>query len=206
MPEPGFVRHADSYLNTIAPVCGRVSVVNEPQGLYRVHASNDYAGRPKLEQLQRNLAMYHARSRLLASWLRRRGLEVQPAYWKQGNSRYESLETRVATLRMIELIVPEGDTIVLVDRMAFGSGQVIPGRPVVRICPSYPLRDGRRDTQAVIRDIEKLRGQGASFLAFVPPVIWWLRGYRGLKRWLEESYECELSTADLVIFNLRGGS
>jgi glycosyltransferase involved in cell wall biosynthesis len=205
MPEAGLRQHADAYLNTLACLFGALARASEPQGRYRVHGSNDYASEPMLEKLRRNLYMYHYRCRLLSAHLRASGVEIHPAAWKTaGHSYYSHLERRLLILQEIAALVPPGDTFVLVDQGAFGQGQIIADRLCVRFPADTGNPRGLPDSdEAAIEQLERFRAEGAGFVVFVKPALWWLKRYDGLRLHLESRYTRELATDVSVAFGLR---
>lgn len=204
MPEARWRVHADSYLNTLASVSGRVCVASQPQGRYRVHGANDWATRPLSVRSRRTLAVYHERCRLLADHFRAEGLDVQPGTWKRGNRFYDRLVGRVATLQELESLIPPGTTYAWIDEGAFGPNEVLAGR---RKAP-FRRFEGRRgfpDTDEVaIAELERLRQEeGADFLVVARPALWWLRVLAGFDRHLRTRYRCDLTTDTVVVFDLR---
>src|SRR5262245_52688670 len=84
-PEPEYRQHADTYLATLAPLFGTVARLAEPQALYRIHGSNDYASRSAAEKNRRNLHIYDRRCETLWSCLAREGVDASVERWKRGN-------------------------------------------------------------------------------------------------------------------------
>lgn len=60
------------------------------------------------------------------------------------------------------------------------------------------------DDEHAIREIERLRHGGASFMLFSWPAFWWLDHYSGMRRYLREKAHCVLEDDRLVVFDLRG--
>ena len=70
-------------LDFLLPRKSGIDVLPEPQGYYRVHANNMYAGHGSREQIGVLLEYFEARAVLLNHHLREMGAEVEPAVWKQ---------------------------------------------------------------------------------------------------------------------------
>ena len=59
------------------------------------------------------------------------------------------------------------------------------------------------DDQTAIEACERLRRDGATFIAFAKPSFWWLDYYAGFHRHLRTTYPC-VHVSDLVLaFDLR---
>jgi hypothetical protein len=113
--------------------------------------------------------------------------------WVEGLHRLRSDITRV---------VPES-VMILVDDQALG-GLPMGGRRVV----PFLERDGHfygqpSDDAMAIRELERLRGAGAGFIAFAWPAFWWLDYYSGLHQHLRSKYRCVLENDCVVLFDLR---
>lgn len=59
--------------------------------------------------------------------------------------------------------------------------------------------------KTAIRELEKLRTQGATHLAFPGRALWWLEYYKDFAQHLKTNYRCIHCTGDSVIFDLRKG-
>jgi glycosyltransferase involved in cell wall biosynthesis len=203
MPEPRAGYHADSYLHTLAGLRGVIGKIARPLTLYRAHASNDYYALPLLERLSRDLTMYHYRCRLESAELRGSGVRVHPDSWKTGNSYYDQLVRRLSVVRQIDALIPPGERFILVDDGASGVRPILADRTALRFPSDGNDPRGRpRDDDAAITALETMRTEGARFVVFMKPALWWLRRYRGLRRRLESQYSCELENENLVVFNL----
>lgn len=58
------------------------------------------------------------------------------------------------------------------------------------------------DDQTGIRELERLRQEGAKFIAFAWPAFWWLEYYSGLRQHLQSNYPCILKNDRLVMYSL----
>jgi hypothetical protein len=96
------------------------------------------------------------------------------------------------------------DVLILVDGQQLGIG------PTVARCRCIPFleRNGQywgnpADDETAIRELERLRREGASFIAFAWPAFWWLDYYSGFHDYLRSQFPCVLQNERLVVFDLR---
>jgi hypothetical protein len=59
------------------------------------------------------------------------------------------------------------------------------------------------DDETAIRELERLRREGAEFVAFTWPAFWWLDYYAGFHQYLREKFRCILHNDSLLVFDLR---
>jgi len=103
----------------------------------------------------------------------------------------------------ITALAPIGEQVILVDENQFGRW-IAPGRDVI----PFLEQDGKywgppADDAAAIREFERLRHLGASFIIFGWPAFWWLEHYASLHRHLRTQFPCVLENERLVAFDLR---
>ncbi len=96
-----------------------------------------------------------------------------------------------------------GATSVLVDEAKLD----LDGMPGLTLLP-YPEKDGRYagpplGDDAAIRELERLRREGAEYIAFAWPAFWWLDHYGAFLQHLREAYACVFESDCLVVFDLR---
>jgi hypothetical protein len=192
----------EAYLSMVAPLYGRVARVPEPQGFYRIHGQNRYAGRA-LEKLPLILQDYEHDARVLSRLLAERGIIADSAAWRR-HSWFHRLQQVLAD---IEAAVPRAHTFILIDADQLGLPRVLAGRPQVPFCE----RDGEywgppTDAAAAIHELERLRSSGASFVVVAWPAFWWLDHYAGLHRHLRSAFRCVMDNDRLVVFDLRSES
>ena len=107
--------------------------------------------------------------------------------------------------RELAAVVPPEAPVILVDE-----DRIRPElEPTLRIVP-FPERDGHyagppTDDATAIREVERLRRDGAAFLAVAWPAFWWLEFYGDLARHLAARYRRVLEAEGLAVFDLRGG-
>jgi hypothetical protein len=208
MPEPEFRQHADVYLATLAAVAGPVGLVETPQALYRVHGSNDYAGRPVEEKNRRNLAIYEHRCRALARYAERVGVPADPGRWTRADSPYAWMARLQAALDEVASLVRPGGEFILADAEEWGEkrdgGGILSGR---RARP-FLERDGvyfgpPPDAAAAIGELERMRAEGAGHFVLAWPAFWWLDHYPAFHAHLRRSYARVLENERLLVFDLR---
>jgi hypothetical protein len=128
-----------------------------------------------------------------------------PEIRKQKQEAYDRWieQIRLATQEIAGVIPPE-DTLILVNEDQWGAAGTIAGRH----CLPFLERDGQYwgpppDDETAIRELERLRQSGASFMVLAWPALPWLDYYPGLHRHLRSTYSCALENDRLVAFDLR---
>ncbi len=79
-----------------------------------------------------------------------------------------------------------------------------------RRCVPFLERDGKywglpASGEQAVEELERMRGNGASHVAFVPDCFWWLEHYRELRVHLESGFECVSHNEHLIAYDLRKG-
>jgi len=108
--------------------------------------------------------------------------------------------------RTISAIVPPGDSFILVDQEEWGEDDFIAGRRRFR----FLERNGQywgmpEDDAAAIRELKRLRLEGARYIVFAWPAFWWLGHYSELRRHLDAKFPCVAETDHVIAYNLSGG-
>jgi hypothetical protein len=103
----------------------------------------------------------------------------------------------------IAALVPQEETFIFVDQNRLGR-EVTAGRRAI----PFLERDGRSwgappNDETAIRELERLRRSGASFIVFAWPALWWLDHYAGLREYLRSRFRCVMENEFLVAFDLR---
>lgn len=101
-------------------------------------------------------------------------------------------------------LIPPGDTFILVDGDEWATGDLVAGR---RRIP-FLEQDGQYwgappDDKTAIRELERLRHAGASFIVFAWPAFWWLDYYSEFHRHIRESFRCVLDNDRIAVFDMR---
>lgn len=125
------------------------------------------------------------------------------AVFRKGSTTWYELHQHYLTTQDIAALIPQGETFILVDEDQLGS-MVTAGRRAI----PFLERDGQYwgappDNETAIRELERLRQAGASFIVFAWPAFWWLDHYAGLHRHLRSRFRCVLENDRLVMFDLR---
>jgi Glycosyl transferase family 2 len=188
----------DGFLITFAPVHGVIRRAPEPQGCYRRHLEN-FTNMPFEAKVRYHLWRYDQRCVLLSEHLRGMGIDANTAGW-QGPRIY--LEGLLALPHDVAALIPLGEHLVLVDQDELGAESF----PSYRVSP-FLERDGLYwgpppDDATAIRELERLRGSGASFIVFCLPALWWLEWYRGFGDYLRSTYHCLQENGRAVIFDM----
>ena len=116
------------------------------------------------------------------SWLRR----MQSAAWELAG------------------VCPVGSKIILADENQFGGALVYD-----RVVLPFLERDGvyygaPPDDATALSEFERLRGEGAEFMAYAWPAFWFLDHYPGLTQHLRNRFKIVVDNERLVVFNIRG--
>jgi hypothetical protein len=109
-----------------------------------------------------------------------------------------------ATAADIAAFVPAGEGLILVHEDQLDLGDVA---PECRVSP-FLEREGQywgapENDEIAIRELERMRREGASRIAFAWPAFWWLEYYGGLNKHLRDNYRCVLNNDRLVAFELQ---
>ena len=101
-------------------------------------------------------------------------------------------------------VIPAGSAFILIDENQGDGGDVLPGRRRIL----FLERDGRywgnpEDDTTAARELERLRGAGAAFVAFAWPAFWWLDYYAGFRQHLYANFPRVLENERLLVFDLR---
>jgi hypothetical protein len=103
----------------------------------------------------------------------------------------------------IRSIVPEGARFILIDEDQWGSGPCVAGRMRVPFLEENGQYWGPPATdEEAIRELERLRAEGAAYLVVGWPAFWWLQQYPGLAGELRSRYCCVLQNDRIVIYDL----
>ena len=113
-------------------------------------------------------------------------------------------EAKQARLREdLTTLLPPGAIVILADDDRYWY-RLTADRPVL----PFLERDGQywgapEDDDTAIRELERLRRSGASFLAFAKPAFWWLEYYSALSAYIRAKFQCLLENERLIVFDLR---
>ena len=105
--------------------------------------------------------------------------------------------------RDIAALIPAGDAFILVDENRFDS-DVAAGRTAIPFLERNGHYWGKPpDDKTAIRELERLRQQGANFIVFAWPALWWLDYYSEFHEHLRSEFRCIRESDRLIAFDLR---
>ncbi|MGV0106874.1 glycosyltransferase family 2 protein [Nostoc sp. DSM 114160] len=105
-------------------------------------------------------------------------------------------------MQEIASVIPIGKRLILVDENQWGC-EILPqydALPFLEQDGQYwgaPLND-----EIAIRELERMRQAGASFIVIAWPAFWWLDYYSGLRNYLSSNFRRVLDNSRLVVFDL----
>ena len=106
-------------------------------------------------------------------------------------------------IREMVSVLPLGATFILVDEAGLGQ-DAVPGRQALPFLEHEGQYWGHpSDDATAIRELERLRNSGASFIVFAWPAFWWLEYYLEFHQFLRSNFPCVLQNERLVVFNLK---
>ncbi|MEH2171300.1 glycosyltransferase family A protein [Nostoc sp.] len=105
-------------------------------------------------------------------------------------------------IQEIASVIPSGKRLILVDENQWGCEML----PKFDALP-FLEHDGQYwgaplDDEIAIRELERMRQAGASFMVIAWPAFWWLDYYSGLRNYLSLNFRCILHNSRLVVFDL----
>lgn len=203
VPELGNKYCADGYLCRLAPLFGKISLIAEPQGCYRVHGENYMGGGSLFHRVQRNLYSCEILFPILREYLQKQGIIVDSESWKKLGTPYDWMTKILALPEDIKPLISTGEKFIFVDEAQLeyqflGQREAIP----------FLARDGKYwgappDDETAIQELERLRCQGASFIVFIWSSFWWLDYYCQFHQYLLSYYKCLLQNDRCLVFDLR---
>jgi len=204
MPEAEYRTCPDYHLSTLAPLYGTVRRLTQPQACWRNHGRNQSWAQPIGERLQTMLQRLDHSLKTLAQHCRAVGMDLDVTQCRD-NSWWQWLAQTYQAIQEIERTVPAGDALILVDEDSWDPREVwFTARRVV----PFLEKDGGywgppEDDATAVRELERLRRAGASFIAFAWPAFWWLDYYAALRRHLQTSFRQVLSSERVIVYDLR---
>ena len=111
----------------------------------------------------------------------------------------EIVQSRVAA-RELAAIVPAGYALVLVDEARFALDEIDGRRALPFLERGGEYAGPPADDATAIAELERMRANGAAFLAFAWPAFWWLDYYAGLRRYVESHLSPVLENERLKVF------
>jgi glycosyltransferase involved in cell wall biosynthesis len=120
-------------------------------------------------------------------------------------SLYHDWQTRRDVLQdQLRALIPAGQTMILVDDVQLALPNEWEGRRLLPFLERNGVYWGApaNDDQA-IADLQRLMEQGAKWIVFAWPSLWWTDAYRRFHRHLTTNFPCRLDTAYAKAFELR---
>jgi len=109
-----------------------------------------------------------------------------------------------AAAQEITEIVPTEAAFILAGEVSpETSSLVAPRRCIPFLEKSGAYWGNPSDDAVAIRELERLRETGASFIVFVSSTFWWLEYYTGLRDYLRAQFPCARENERIVMFDLR---
>ncbi len=204
MPEPEFVTCPDYYLSTLAPLYGTILRLTEPYSCKRTHGKNQRWVQPLGKCIQETIDRVDNCFRILVQHCQALGLGMEVENYR-ADPWFHWLQQQSQATQEIETLVPPGNQFILVDDATWEPCEVI---VTDRRAIPFLEKDGRYwgpppDDETAVRELDRLRQQGASFIAFASPAFWWLDSFVGFHHYLRTQYRCVLEDDRLILFDLR---
>ncbi len=211
MPEREFVTCPDLYLSALAPLFGSVRAILEPQSCWRAHQIEGPWRADGINNTQAHTFDQWVKSEVLREdrlleaideHRRQIGIELDP------NSRTVETWRRGLwhSLQEIDTIIPPSEDFILVDQDSWAAHGMVAGRHAI----PFLERNGQywghpSDDAEAIRELERMRDEGAHFIVFAWPAFWWFDYYRDFFTYLHRRYQRVLDNSRLVAFDMRVG-
>ena len=205
VPEDVYGICADVYLMRLAPFFGPLKALPDPLSLRRVHGENHFLGISFGDRIKWHARLSENYYAVAREYCEEIGIQVDTEAWK--NNAWEHhlrwWHSLALAVEELEVLIPPGETFVLVDQATLGAGVSRKLRPV-----PFPEHNGQywglpANDEVAIQELQRLRGTGASFVVFLWPAFWWLDYYTGLHQHLRSKFRCVLENERLVAFDLR---
>jgi succinoglycan biosynthesis protein ExoV len=106
-------------------------------------------------------------------------------------------------LQEISTVVGPGETFILVDEGQWGETRLIPGRRSIPFLEKEGHYWGLpSDDEQAISELERLRAEGARYIAFAWSSFWWLDFYTGFRDYLRSHFAPVLESERLIVWIL----
>ncbi|BAY48731.1 glycosyl transferase family protein [Scytonema sp. HK-05] len=105
-------------------------------------------------------------------------------------------------IREIAAVIPTGKRFILVDENQWGA-EIFPEFDALPFLEHEGQYWGApSDDETAIRELERMRDCGASFMVIGWPAFWWLDYYSQFRNYLNSNFRCILHNSRLVVFDL----
>jgi glycosyltransferase involved in cell wall biosynthesis len=199
LPVPSqFKLMCDAYLMTMSPLHGAIRALKEPQGYYRTHGHNDYHSMTFLPRLERDVRSFEHRCELLREHCRQTGATADEAAWVRDSYFYRLRNVA----RRVQEVVPPGASFLMVDNGSWAMDQSLGRTPLPFLEKDGYYYGAPPDDETAIRELQRMRTAGATFIVFGWPAFWWLEFYPRFAAHLRERYREAERGEDLIAFDL----
>ena len=108
-----------------------------------------------------------------------------------------------SALSEIRMVISSGATYILVDELQTRLADDTEHRTLPFLERNGEYWGLPADSQEAIREIERMRQSGCTYIVFAWPAMWWLEYYRDMTVYLRTRKRCVLENDRLTIFDLR---
>jgi hypothetical protein len=115
----------------------------------------------------------------------------------------DHLQKAEAVRCLLEQCIPEGSTFILVDETRFGDDFLEGRRARPFLEENGEYAGPPPDDATAIRELEQMRADGATFVAFPWLAFWWLQHYTEFHEHILRHYRPALINENLTLFDLR---
>jgi len=152
------------------------------------------------EKLKKDLAYLEFCCKELGTYYLGQGVSIDAEEWRRNSWHWQTAQW----VNDIKRVVPEGDTLILVDE-GWSASHSIAGRKVVPFLERNGHYWGRPpDDETAIIELERMRREGAQFIAFLSHTFWWLMSYSRFDAYLHSRYKCVLHNERTTVFEITG--
>jgi SAM-dependent methyltransferase len=127
-----------------------------------------------------------------------------PTYIHPQNYLNQTWKNRVLRVAVdLATATKPGEVIVLADEDRFGP-LYLPGRAVRPFVEHEGAYFGPpHDDADAIKQLKRMKNEGATYFAIGWPAFWWLTYYKGLARYLQQHHSVAVRNDDVLLYNLR---
>ncbi|MEP0982489.1 glycosyltransferase family A protein [Leptolyngbya sp. FACHB-17] len=198
MPEESYRLNAESYLGFLAPFSGCIRRINEYQSLYRIHRYNG----TKKRTYKWRLNHYYYEEKILKEYLLKWGIKDNASFEYREDSCHNYLQRMVKLGEELDPYISQANYI-LVDMDELGHHQLLEHRQALPFLEKDGIYWGPPpDDETAIRELERMRQEGASAIVFGWTAFWWLDYYAAFSLYLRDNFRCVLKNERLIVFNL----
>lgn len=188
----------DAYLTTLAPMFGRVALIETSLSAFRRHGASNYGDKPFDERLAHGLNLQERLCNGLEAVCRRQGVAVDRDRW----NRLSWICGLHELVQHIHRHVPPGQPFVLIDDGILGM-EATAGRPALPMLARDEIPWGTpEDDDAAIAALELHLRDGVRYVALTPDCDWWRDSFPRLFSALHERGDQILADEWLTLFRL----